>query len=211
MMIFQRMITFQAPPREVVPWAVDMTELVNDKTHLNTSLWQGLYGGPLGTLAWSALIDNLTTLEVAMDTLAADGDFLAHADKAQDWVGTPGEDRLLRVVHTAGGEYERPGVGAYAEGTVAVPAEGKMMEASAFGVKISDMGSELTHAAVLFANSSYGNFGELVWLALYESAAEVDRAAEVLGKDEGYIKAIDGAGDLFQEGSARRTLARRIA
>jgi hypothetical protein len=211
MMIFQRMITFQGPPQEVVPWALDMTELVNDKTHLNVSLWQGMYGGPLGTLVWSTLIDNSTTLEVATDALATDADYLALGAKAQDWVGSPGEDRLLRVAHTAGGEYVRPGVGAYAEGTVAVPAPGQLVAASTWGVEISDMVSEQTHATVLFGNSTYSAFGELVWIGLYESAAELDRAAEVLGKDEDYAKSIDAAGDLFQPGTARRTLGRRIA
>ena len=210
MMIFQRMVTFQAPPQEVVPWAVDMTALVSERTHLDVSLWQGLYGGPLGTLAWTARIDNLTALEVATDALGADADYLAHATKARDWGGV-GEDRILRVMHIAGGAYVRPGVGAYAEGTACLPAEGKMREAAAFGVEISDRHAELTHASVLFGASSYGPFGQVVWLGLHESAAEVDRAAEVISKDEGYAAAIDGAGGLFQPGSATRTLARRIA
>jgi hypothetical protein len=49
------------------------------------------------------------------------------------------------------------------------------------------------------------------WLALYDSAAEVDAAAEAIAKDDQYGKKLDAAGALFVEGLARRTLARRIA
>lgn len=211
MIIFQRLVTFQAPPEEVVPWALEVTEMVNARTDLNTSLWQGLFGGPVGTLAWSALIDNLTGLEVATDSLGSDAAYLSLVAKARDWTTTPPEDFLLRMVHTAGGEYVRPNVGAYAEGTMAVPAEGKLAKAGAFGVEIADIHSKLTHSSVLFCTSEYGSFGEMRWLALYDSAAAVDAAAEAIAKDQAYAAKLDAAGDLFVEGLARRTLARRIA
>ena len=97
------------------------------------------------------------------------------------------------------------------EGTTAVPAEGKLAKAGAFGVEIADMHSKLTHSSVLFCTSEYGAFGEMRWLAMYDSAAAVDAAAEAIAKDEAYGKKLDDAGDLFVEGLARRTLARRIA
>lgn len=211
MIIFQRVVTFRGPPEDVVPWAIEVTGAVNDIAHVNVSLWQGLFGGPVGTLGWSALIDNLTALEAASDSLAADAGYLALLARAQDWTAAPPEDSLLRMIHTAGGEYVRPAVGGYAEGTLAVPAEGKLAKATAFGVDIADYHSNLTHSSVLFCSSEYGAFGEMRWLALYDSAASVDAAAEIIAKDDDYAKRLDAAGDLFVEGMARRTLARRIA
>ena len=211
MIIFQRLVTFEGPPEEVVPWALEITEAVNSRTELNASLWQGLFGGPVGTLAWSALVENLTALEASVDTLGGDAAYLSLVSKARDWTTTPAEDFLLRMVHTAGGDYVRPDVGAYAEGTVAVPADGKLSKAGAFGVEISDIHSKLTHSSVLFCTSEYGAFGEMRWLALYDSAAAVDAAAEAIAKDDEYTTKLDAAGGLFVEGLARRTLARRIA
>ncbi len=211
MIIFQRVVNFQGPAQDVAPWALEITEAVNQRTSLNASLWQGLFGGPMGTFAWSALVENLTALEASMDELAGDASFLSLQAKAQDWVSTPGEDSLLRMVHTAGGDYVRPNVGAYAEGTMAVPAEGKLAKAAEFGVAISDLHSKLTHSSVLFCTSEYSAFGEMRWLALYDSAAAVDRAAEAIAKDSDYGTMLDDAGDLFVEGSSQRTLARRIA
>jgi len=211
MIIFQRLATFEGPPEEMAPWALEITEAVNQRTHLNVSLWQGLFGGPVGTLAWSALIDNLTVLEAATDSLATDAGYLSLLSKARDWTRTPAEDSLLRMVHTAGGDYVRPDVGAYAEGTMAVPAEGKLAKAGAFGVEIADLHAKLTHASVLFCTSEYSAFGEMRWLALYDSAAAVDSAAEAIAKDQEYGAKVDAAGSLFVEGLARRTLARRIA
>jgi hypothetical protein len=115
------------------------------------------------------------------------------------------------VVHTAGGEYVRPDVGAYAEVTMAVPAEGKLAAAGAFGVEMADVHSALTHSSVLFCTSEYGPFGEMRWMALYDSAAAVDSAAQRTAKDEAYGSKLDDAGDLFVAGLARRGLAQRIA
>jgi hypothetical protein len=210
MIIFQRIVTLEGPPEEVGPWAFEITEAVN-KTTLNVALWQGTFGMPIGTLGWSALIDNLTALEAASDTLLGDASYLSLVAKARPWTRAPGEDSLLRMVHSAGGDYVRPAVGAYAEGYAAVPAEGKLAKAGAFGVEIADLHSQLTHASVLFCSSEYGAFGEMRWLAFYDSAAAVDTAAEAIAKDEDYVKKIDSADDLFVEGVTRRTLARRIA
>ena len=211
MIIYQRLVTFTGPPEEVVPWALEITEHVNERTTLNTSLWQGISGGPLGTLAWSSLVESLTAVESAFDRLASDPDYLSLVSKARDWVTVPGEDHILRMVHSAGGEYVRPDVGAYAEATRAVPSEGNLGKAGAFGVEIADRHSELTHSSVLFCTLEYGAFGEMRWLGLYPSAAEVDHAAELIAKDDDYRKALDRAGDLFVDGLAQRTLARRIA
>jgi hypothetical protein len=211
MIIFQRLATFEGPPEEVAPWALEITEAVNERTHLNVSLWQGLFGGPVGTLAWSAIVDNLTVLEAATDSLVGDASYSSLLSKARDWTRTPPEDFLLRMIHTAGGDYVRPALGAYAEGTVAIPAEGKLAQAGAFGVEIADLHAKLTHSSVLFCTSEYGAFGEMRWLALYDSAVAVDSAAEAIAKDQDYGAKLDAAGGLFVEGLARRTLARRIA
>ncbi|MEX2293083.1 MAG: hypothetical protein WD691_04790 [Acidimicrobiales bacterium] len=210
MIIFQRMVTFEGPPDEVGAWAMEITEAVNKSTGLNASLWQGLFGGPAGTLVWSALVENLTALEAATDSIAGDAAYISLVKKARDWTAGPAEDSLLRMIHTAGGTYVRPDVGAYAEGTLAVPAEGKLAKATEFGVEISDIHSNLTHSSVLFCSSAYGSFAEMRWLAMYDSAAAVDHAAEVIAKDDDYAAKLDKAGDLFVEGITRRSLARRI-
>jgi len=211
MIIFQRVVTFEGPPDEVGAWALEITEAVNQRTQLNASLWQGMFGGPVGTLAWSALIDNLTSLEAATDALGADAAYRSLLSKAAGWLAGPPEDSLLRMIHSAGGDYVRPNVGAYAEGTTAIPAQGQLAKAGAWGVEISDLHSRLTHSSVLFCTSEYGAFGEMRSLALYDSAAAVDSAAEAIAKDSQYAASLDAAGPLFVEAEARRTLARRIA
>lgn len=210
MIIFQRVATFDGPPEEVAPWALEVTGAVNERTHLDVSLWQGLFGRPIGTYVWSTVIDSLTSMEAATDSLGVDAGYLSLLEKARGWLETPAEDALLRVVHSAGGEYVRPHVGAYAEVTIAVPAEGKLADAGAFGVEIADVHAELTHSSVLFCTSEYALFGEMRWMAMYESAAAVDAAAESIAKDEGYMSRLDASGGLFVEAQARRALARRI-
>lgn len=211
MIFFQRMLTLRGPLDEIGAWAFEITEHVNKTTGMDVSLWQAQFGFPAGTMAWSARVPNLTELEHATDGLTTDKAYLDLASRATDWAVEPPTDTLLRLIHAAGGEYVRGDVGSYAEVIAAVPAEGKMAKATEFGVRISDMHSQITHSSVLFASSAYGSFGELRWLAMYDSAAAVDAAAEIIAKDEEYGGTIDDAGDLFVEGSGQRGLARRIA
>lgn len=211
MMIFQRVVTFEGPPDEIGTWALEVTEAVNERTHLSTSLWQGTFGVPVGALGWTAVLDNLTALELANDLLASDPAYLSLVAKAAAWTTGPPEDSWLQMIHTAGGEFVRPVVGSYSESTIAIPAPGKFAAAGAFGVEIADMHTHLTHAPVLFCSSAYGAFGEMRWLAMYDSAAAVDAAAELIAKDDDYRAKLDDAGDLFIPGRAQRALARRIA
>ena len=210
MKIFQRVVTFQGPPEEVGAWAMEVTEAVNARTHLNVSLWQGVFGVPVGALGWSALVDNLTALELANDLLICDAAYTSLVAKAAPWTIGPPEDAWLQLIHVSGGEVPTPAVGSYSEATIALPAPGKFAEAGAFGVEISDLHTQLTHAPVVFCSSAYGAFGEMRWLGLYDSAAAVDTAAELLMKDEDYGAKLNDAGDLFIAGRAQRALARRI-
>ncbi len=211
MIIFQRVLNLLGPPQEVLPWAMEVTEHVNAETELDVALWQSQFGQPLGTVAWTCILPNLTALEAATESLGADQAYVDLTSRAQDWISAPGEDHLIRISHVAGGDYKRPGVGAYAEMTAAVPAEGQLAAASAWAVEIADLHSDVTHAPVLFGGSAYGDFGLMAWVAFHDSAASVDEAAEAIGKDQAYVAKLDQGGDLFTPGSATRALARRIA
>ncbi len=211
MIIYQRAVTLQGPTTEVMPWAMEITELVNAKTSFDTTLWQGVFGMPLGTLVWSTAVDDLGAVQTAFETLGQDNGFLSLEAAAGEWVSTPGEDRLLRIAHIAGGEAEAPAIGAYAEGTLATPAQGKLAQAHAWGVEIAELHAEITHQTVLFGSNAYGAFGQMGWLGVSPDAAGIDAAAEATATNERYGKSLDTAGPLFVEGSATRTLARRIA
>lgn len=211
MIIYQRSVTLQGPVEEVLPWTMEITEHVNSTTKLEVSLWQGLFGLPLGTVIWSSIVDGLAAVEDAQSALGGDQAFVDLVGKAADWVQVPGEDRLLRTIHLTGGDDVRADVGAYAQGTIAVPAAGKLAAAAAWGVEISDLHTEVTGQPIIFGSNSYSAYGELGWLGLSPDAAGIDRAAEAIAGDERYAKSLDAAGPLFAEGSSRNTLARRIA
>lgn len=212
MIVFQRMVTFdKGPPPDVIPWAMEITEAVNERTEFRASLWQTVFGRPIGTLVWSTVIDSLTAIEASFDALGGDAAYLDLVSKARDWVSQPGEDQMVRVAHVAGGDFVRPDIGAYAEVTTAVPAEGRLIQATTWGTEIADRHSSLTHSSVLFGSLGYGTFGTLGWMAMYDSAAAVDAAADAISKDEDYATSLDRAGDLFTPGTAERGLGRRIA
>ena len=179
-------VTLEGPPEEVAPWALEITEAVNKTTKLNVSLWQGLFGGPIGTLGWSAAgrqpdgvggghrlarrRREVPEPGVKGEGLDDDGwRGLPLADRSHRWRRRrpPGGGRLRRgrpPRHRPRASWPKP---VRSEST------------------ISDIHSKLTHSSVLFCTCEYGTFGEMRWLALYDSAAAVDAAAEAIAKDAG--------------------------
>lgn len=211
MMLFQRTMTLQGPADEIGAWTQEVCGLVQERTGAELSAWSVTFGAPTGTIGFSMRIESMTVLEAIGDSFAHDKEYQAMVARAGGWITTPIVDSLLRAVHAAGPEYRRGPVGSYVELTQALPAEGRLRDAMRFAEEIGDLHSQLTGAPVLTMTSAYGDFGEIRWLAAYPDAATVDAAAEAVAKDEVYAERLDDAGDLFQAGSARRGLARRIA
>src|SRR5271154_6921392 len=111
MILFTRTLIVLGNPRETGGWARKMATLVTEKTGKETAVWAGLSGTAAGTFVFSAFYENMADFATATATLATDGDPLAGvAEPRQYLVGAP-EDSHVEIVHSAGGEYQRPGLG----------------------------------------------------------------------------------------------------
>ena len=76
MHLFSRVATLTGGPVEPVEWAVGITGKVNEIMDVEVSLWQGVFGYPLGTVAWSAMVESRAHLAEQTAKLAADSTFL---------------------------------------------------------------------------------------------------------------------------------------
>ena len=212
MHLFSRLGVVNGGPVETLEWAVNITTSVNQAMDVEVSLWQGQFGYPLGTLAWTALVESRVQLAEETAKLAADKGYLDLVTQGQAFAGTiPFEDALRTMVHTTTEPGDPPPPGAWAEVTAATPAAGQLGAALAWGVEIADRYTAVTGTGTAFLTDDYGPFGQMTWIAVHEDAAAADRAGEAVAGDADYLPALDAGGGLFQPGSASRSASIRIA
>ena len=143
MILFTRTLTVLGNPRETGAWARRMAKLVTEKTGKETALWVGLSGTATGTHLFSAFYENMAEFATASGMLMADEQYLDGVTEARQHLVGPPEDRHVEIIHTAGGEYQRPQVGGVVQLTTATPALGKLAASIAWGVQITELASEI--------------------------------------------------------------------
>jgi hypothetical protein len=212
MHLFSRVGVVTGGPVETLEWAVNITARVNQAMDVEVSLWQGQFGYPLGTVAWTALVESRVQLAEETAKLAADQGYLDLVTQGQAFAGTiPFEDALRTMVHTTTEPGDPPPLGAWAEVTTASPAAGQLGAALAWGVEMADRYTAITGTGSAFLTDDYGPFGQMTWIAVHEDAAAADRAGEAVLGDADYLAALDAGGGLFQPGSATQAVSIRLA
>lgn len=211
MHLFSRAVTMRGNPRDTVPYAKEICALVNERSPFDVSLWQGLFGVPVGTVVYSAIIESRATFLAGQAQLLGDDDYLDLIDRGTEYLVTPPEDRLVSIVHSSGGELQRAGVGAAATVTAAQIEVDRSTEAIGWSVGMADLVAHTTGVPVHLGAVQHGPFGELQWTSTVSDIAEVDRTVELLNKDEDYLARLDSATGLFVPGSGRQLLLLRIA
>ena len=145
----------------------------------------------------------------ATETLMADEQYLEGVTEARQHLVGPPEDRHIEIIHTSGGEYQRPGPGGIVQLTTATPALGKLGAAVGWGVQITDLVCEIIGEPAL--RLAGGPFGELAWIGVSRDAGAWDNAQEAIMKDPRYLASIDAGTPNFEGGSGRVLLACRVA
>lgn len=212
MHLFSRVGALNGGPVETLGWAVDITARVNEVMDVEVSVWQGQFGYPLGTVAWTAILESRAQLADETAKLAGDQGYLDLLTQGQAFVGTvPFEDAFRTMVHATTEPGDPPPPGAWAEVTTASPAAGQLGAALAWGVEMADRYTAITGTGSAFFTDDYGPFGQMTWIAVHQDAAAADRAAEGVAGDADYLAALDAGGDLFQPGSASQAVSVKLA
>ncbi len=210
MLLFSRMVTLRGNPRDTTPYVQDICDLVSERSPFDVSLWQGLLGMPVGSFAFSALVESRAALLAGMAQLEADDDYFDLLDRGQEYYVMPAEDRLVTIMHNAGGELQRADVGSVAEITAAQVEVDRSAEAIGWSIGMADLVAQISGVPTHLGTVEHGPFGELQWTSTVRDITEVDRIAELLGKDEDYLARLGDAKGLFVPASGRQLLAVRI-
>jgi hypothetical protein len=192
-----------------MPWAVGITEYVNAHSSLEVSCWLGNFGYPVGTVAWSALVESEAALTAGTAELLVDPAYFDMIESAADLVAGPGQDSLRELIYGTPGE--PPAIGAIANVTTATAIVDRMADAVGWAVEIGQYVESVISTPVAVLTDLFGTLGTITWISSQPDAAAVDTARGKLNADGDYLKRVSGSKGLFIEGSGHVGQATRIA
>ena len=210
MKLFSRRVQLVGPPAETMAYATDICAYVNDKVGREIALWSAVFGAPIGTMMFTMRVEGVADLAAATEGLLAVPEYHAKIAGGAGFSGGPAVDSIGTPIRgELGGE--SPPVGTYAAVTTAQIAHGKYAEAFGWSVEVAGHVESVTGMPTMVVSSQYGPFGTVNWIAAGGDAAAVDAANAALMGDEGYMKMLVAAGDLFVPGSGQQALIQRVA
>jgi hypothetical protein len=188
--------------------AIEMARYATATTGLEVIPWAIVYGGPVGTVSFSAGVDSQGAVGTALDTLAADdGDSQRLADSASRVFTGPVEDAIGEIVSIVGSSGNR---GALASVTTARCAPGRTAEAMAWAIDILSHASKVTGLDGALVRSLYGPWATVAWIRVADTWEDIDASTVALAADSSYVERIDDGEALLLAGSVSRRLHRRL-
>jgi len=209
MLLFSRVVTLTGSPRQVVPWALGITGYVNEHSDLDVSLWSYTFGLPIGTYAWSSVVESQVALTDSTAKLLADDGYFDQLEQGSDFVGQPGKDHLRELVHGEPGDSPPP-VGAVAVITTATALVDRMADAVGWGVEIAQYVTEATGGPVSMLTNVYGQLGEIAWIGVQPDLQAAEAARTKLSGDMDYLGRMAATKDLFVPASGHVANVTRI-
>ena len=190
-------------------WSVKMTEKVNAISETPILLWTALMSPDLGRLTWSTVVENLSSVTTTHEKLLADPGYLDLVEEGTRFTNGAATDGLVRFIHA-----DRDGAATAQFSTVvrAVVAPGAFVDGTVLGVEIAERAKAITGRPTSFGASQTGVYGEVGWIALYDSIDQVQAASEALASDADFAKLLDErASKAYIAGASTQVLNRRVA
>jgi hypothetical protein len=190
-------------------WSVSLTEKANAISETPIALWSSLMSPDTGRLTWTTVVEDLSSVTATLDKLMADAGYVELVEEGTRFTdGTGATDGLVRFVHA-----DRDGVETAQFSTVvrAVVAPGAWASGAVLGVEIAQRAKAITGRPTSFGVSQSGSYGEVGWIALYDSIDQVQAAAEALAADAGFAKLLDDNAGTWIAGEGSQVINRRVA
>jgi hypothetical protein len=197
-------------PEKQIAWAVKITEKVNQITENPVSLWTNVFSPAQGTLVWTAIVEDLVTLETADNKLIADAGYLGLVEEASGWdSGQAVDDRLLELIHFDENAGDR--ASQYASTVRATLAPGSMAKGIQLGVEAAQLVSKITGVPTAFGVASTGEYGAVAWITTYTSVQELQSAQQALNADASFVELVDQKlSSVYLPGHSTQSIVRKI-
>ena len=180
--------------------------MVTKITGVSVSVFATRYGQPLNTVLWSARVESQTQRQAMTDKLVADSGYMKWVSSHSELFESAPVDGLSNVVASS---LTATPTRFYSVLT-AIAANGRLGDAVAFGIKAQQFVSDALRLPAAFLVPVYGPFGAVAWITGADSAADLDREAEMQMTNADYHKLVLEAGPLFIEGSGVNGLIEKI-
>ena len=195
---------------EAMAYAVEMQALATRVAGREITLWNGLFGGPVGSLFYSTRAEGIADMAAVSATMAGNAEYMAKVDGGAKFRAGPTEDSLGTPLY---GELsgDQPPVGAYASIVMAEIDNAMYEEALAWGADMAAFAEETTGLPGMFLSNDYGAFGGVTWISVAMDGAGVDAARGKLYGNPEYLKRLGTTKGMFRPGSGLQALITRIA
>jgi hypothetical protein len=208
MFIFTR-VAVVAPGhrRPASAFITDVTAHLNATMPTTTSAWNVVFGGPVGTVLWSTMIDDLASYLDAADTMRSTSAYLDKLAAGSNlFTGAP-EDSLGEVIYTAGDTQADPHC---MTSTTRVIARDQA-DAVAWSIDVADLAHSTTGTTAVLLRNVYGDVDRLQWLSGYPDNATVAAATAELRTSEAYQEHLENGSSFFVPDTCRQSLFRRMS
>ena len=196
--------------REAMAWSVDVTEKVNQISELDVSLWSTVFSPGLGTLVWTAAVEDLAVLEATDAKLMADDGYHSLVEQGVKFAsGDAIDDALVHLVHAD--PDAATSAPQYASVVQSVLAPGSSSRGIEFGIEIAERAKKITGRPTSFGVGVTGPYGGVDWISLYDSVEQLQKAQEATAADADFATFIDSeAGKLYLSGVTVQTVYRKV-
>jgi hypothetical protein len=168
-----------------------------------------VFGADIGTLSWSAVVNDLAELTTLEEKLIGDGGYIELVEEGTRFGdGSGAHDSLGRLVYA---DPEGLDTAQYATITTTQLAPGMMATGMALGVELAQRIKAVTGRPTSFGASVTGPFGQVAFFILSDSIEQVQAANEALAADADWIATMDDrVSKAYLAGSAERMITRKL-
>ncbi len=162
-------------------------------------------GARAGEIWWNVVLPDFAAQAELGAKLAGDPNFVKLLDKGHNWFGTA-QERAVNVLASSVNTRDSQVFLA----TSAIPVPGQIGAAVAYGLEVQ---AHIAGAGFqsIFGNSVFGAFGEVGWLLVCPSMADLDAFMQWQANDTAMLDMVTKSGSLFVPASGQSALAQRIS
>lgn len=191
-------------------WSVKLTEKVNAISEFPVVLWSSVLSPASGTLAWTAIVEDLDQLAALDAKLLADSGYLSLVEEGARYTSEAGaDDAIVRLLSADPDAVTRET--RYAATVRSVLAPSTVTCGIELGVEIARRATKATGRPTSFGVEQTGACGGVRWMTLYETVDQVQAAAEALAADADFARFVeDEASDVYLTGRSTRAIFSRV-
>ena len=185
---------------------VRTTEQARQITGQQIDAWTAVMSPEVGTVTWTLFAEHLVDIETAGDKLAVDAGFMRSVEESDSLFDGPISDGLATIVHGTP-DLEQPG--SYVAVVTATAANGRLTDAIASWIELTDAVTRLGGQPTVFAVASTGVYGQVMWFTGSPDIQTLEAGESAINADADFLAMVDRAGTAFAPG-AMQSIYRRI-